>query len=147
KGGRSFQESDTPQSPSVAIINESMAHRFWPQHTALGEHIIVGEGIGAGLADKPREVVGIVGDVREAGLDKPASPTIFVPIAQQPDAYAAMTNQFFFMSFLLKSSTNDNIGRTVQSAISDVQPDLPVAIVHPISEVVDGWIAEPRLYA
>jgi predicted permease len=147
KRGRQFQNFDSAESLPVAIVNEAMAQRFWHGSSPVGDHVLVGDGLGQGLADKPREIVGVVADVHETGLDKPASPTLFVPLAQQPDSYATLTNQFFFLSFLLRSSAGDDVMRIMQGAVHDVQPDLPLAVVHPIRDVIDSSIARPRIYS
>jgi predicted permease len=84
--GRMFTEADDLDAPSVAIINQAMAHQLWPNGDAIGAQIIVGKGLGPRLEEPARQIVGIVGDVRDNGLDLGPQPTVFLPGAQRADA-------------------------------------------------------------
>ena len=59
-----------------------MADKWWPQGGALGQRITLGRGIGGVWEEPPREIVGIVANVRDAALDREAQPVNYVPIAQ-----------------------------------------------------------------
>jgi putative ABC transport system permease protein len=73
--GRALDGRDGPGAPAVALINETMARRFWPGRDPVGLRITY---------DTSREIVGVVGDVRHFGLDRPAAPEIYLPHAQVP---------------------------------------------------------------
>jgi putative ABC transport system permease protein len=76
--GRGFTAGDNEQTPSVGIINETFARRFFPSQEAIGQRIITGG------ADRPMEIVGVVGDIKDQHLDKVAFPALYVPYAQNP---------------------------------------------------------------
>jgi putative ABC transport system permease protein len=76
--GRDFTASDNEQAPGVVIINETFARRFFPNQEAIGQRIIIG------LADRPMEIVGVVGDIKDLGLDRVPRPALYVPYAQNP---------------------------------------------------------------
>jgi putative ABC transport system permease protein len=80
--GRLFSEVDSPNGPSVVIINQAMADRWWPHGGALGQHITLGKGIGGVWEEPAREIVGIVANVRDAALDREPQPVNYVPIVQ-----------------------------------------------------------------
>jgi predicted permease len=81
--GRTFSDRDGQGAPSVVIINQKMADTWWPRGDAIGQRIILGRGIGGLWEDeRPREIVGIVANVRDVALDQEARPTNYVPIAQ-----------------------------------------------------------------
>ena len=81
--GRDFSESDTADKPRVILVSESMARRFWPNQDAIGKRLFVSWT----EADKPREVVGIVGDTRERGITDPRPmEQMYVPMGQAPFA-------------------------------------------------------------
>ena len=80
--GRFIDERDTRAAPKVALINETMAPIHWPDEDPLGERFRIGAG-----ADRPFTVVGIVGDVRDEGLDVPAFPELYVPLDQIDDTF------------------------------------------------------------
>jgi putative ABC transport system permease protein len=79
--GRGFTVGDNEQSPGVVIINETFARHFFPNEEAIGQRIkLTG-------ADKPLEIVGIVGDIKDLDLDKIPRPGFYVPHAQDPLVY------------------------------------------------------------
>ena len=91
KRGRAFTERDTQQSPGVAIINETMARRFWEKGDPLSDRLIIGRGVMREFADEPeRQIIGVVGDVRNGGLDNDPGPMMYIPQAQVPDAANAL---------------------------------------------------------
>ena len=87
--GRSFNENDTAEAPSVALINEAMAKRYWPGKYPVGQQIAISKGLGEGLEESSPTIVGVVGDTHNAGLDRPPDPVVIRPIAQVTDAYTA----------------------------------------------------------
>lgn len=88
--GRLFQESDGPDAPHAALISETMARRFWPNDDPLGRQIQFGNMDGD---LRLLHVVGVVGDVRDDGLDAEARPIVYVNYFQRPTA----TAQFSFV--------------------------------------------------
>ena len=80
--GRGFLPSDTATSTPVAIVNETMAKRYWPGVSAIGRRVR--------FTDQEiwREVVGIIGDVKHWGLDAPVNPELYVPSSQFSDLRA-----------------------------------------------------------
>ena len=80
-GGRSFAPSDTPDSPPVAIVNRSLANKYWPNEDPIGKRIRQGINNPYGPW---RTIVGVVGDLKQEGVDREVSRQIFMPAAQQP---------------------------------------------------------------
>ncbi len=78
------------ESGETVVINEALAHKFWPNANPVGRSIVVGPGLG-NLGEGVTEIVGVVGDVREQ-LDKDAPPTMYQSISQIPDAAMALIN-------------------------------------------------------
>jgi predicted permease len=80
--GRYFDQSDTSASLPVAIVTRSLASKYWPDEDPIGKRLI------QGFPSKPfgpwRTIVGVVGDVRQEGVDRETSPQVFMPIVQQP---------------------------------------------------------------
>jgi putative ABC transport system permease protein len=95
--GRDFTENDTAAAPGVALINEALAKQLWPSQDPLGhnedpvgQHIIVGKEMGPTLVGEPvREIIGIVADTHNLGLDRPPASMMMVPVAQVTDGYTA----------------------------------------------------------
>ncbi len=68
--GRAFTEQDDGAAPGVVIINQAMARQYWPKGDPLKDRIQIGAGAGPAFAEPPRQVVGVVGDTRDAGVDR-----------------------------------------------------------------------------
>ena len=80
--GRLFEGDDNPSSPDVSIISQAMARLYFPDHDPLGTRLKFGFPPGAGGTE--REIVGIVGDVRDVALGQDPGPMMYVPFAQAP---------------------------------------------------------------
>lgn len=85
RAGRFIEARDTQQAPMVAVISEALRKREWPSESPIGRRIRV-EWQGQG---QEAEVVGVVSQIRHDGLDSPARPEVFLPLAQVP--FASMT--------------------------------------------------------
>jgi len=81
--GRRFTDADRRDAPPVAIVNQAMARQFWPGGDPLNERLVIGKGLGQDFGEPERQVVGIVGDVREDSLNGNPVPAVFVPVAQR----------------------------------------------------------------
>ncbi len=78
--GRTFVPADTENMPWVAIVNRAFVRRYFPKGDAIGERLVTDGGFG----ERPREIVGVVGDVRQDAPENEPEPEIFVPYLQQP---------------------------------------------------------------
>ncbi|MGH9675071.1 MAG: ABC transporter permease, partial [Bryobacteraceae bacterium] len=88
--GRTFNERDTAAADPVVIVNRAFARQYWPKADPLSERILIGKGTMSELStEQPRQIVGIVGDVR-GGLDREPGPIMYVPNAQVPDLLNAL---------------------------------------------------------
>jgi putative ABC transport system permease protein len=91
--GRTFTDEDGEDAARVVSINRTMMKRYWPDINAnpLGDFIEIGKGMEPGSGDPPRQIVGIVVDIRDAGLDR--EPSMYVPVAQVSDWLNARNNR------------------------------------------------------
>jgi putative ABC transport system permease protein len=144
--GRPFATSDGSQTQPVAIVNETLARKWWPKRSALGRFIALGEEIGPEFADRHRLVVGVVADIHESSLEQSARPTIFVPAAQVPDSIEGYTNQHFLTSIVIRTSRPANVLERVRAAIEFSDPDLALASFHPLSQILTNSISRDRFY-
>ncbi|MDF2773170.1 MAG: hypothetical protein K0S86_2665 [Geminicoccaceae bacterium] len=141
--GRTFAESDRftreltdldlPRSPGVAVINEAMAKRFWPDGNPLGSTIRL-------LDDRDfaayRTIVGVVRDIRAESMATPGAPTIFLPFAQHPGRSMSLVVRSDLPAAQLVSSLTDRL-RAFDSTIG-------VASVRPLDAVVGDALVRPR---
>jgi putative ABC transport system permease protein len=138
KRGRLFTEDDRVGTTRVVLITESAARQFFPNEDPLGKKIKLGWGRGPGKARAGGEVVGIVGDVKEAGLDEPNPPQIYMPFRQWPVS---------FMSMVIKTATRPTaLTDAVRSAVYGVDSNLPVSNLRTLDEIVARSISQPRFY-
>ncbi len=134
--GRAFAETDVQGSLPVLIINETLARRFWPDRDPVGEQVA--------LNTQKRQIVGVVKDIREMGLNQPVAPTVYMPTPQLPDAMMAATNNWFLTSWIVRTKEPLDINTALRNAVREVDPQLPVANIRPMTQVVSASIATQR---
>jgi predicted permease len=131
--GRLLTPSDGSASAPVAVISETMAHRYWPRQDPLGQRIT----FGFNGPPTEREIVGIVDDVRQVALDTAPDPTIYVPHVQSPTGA---------MTLLLRTSKEPHaVTRDLRRAVADVNPALPISGVETMDELVSASL-KPRQF-
>ena len=129
--GRFFDDRDRAGANRVAIINESMAKRFFGGADPIGQHINVTNG-----PETWREIVGVVGDVKHYALDQATPLQTYEPIAQKP------SNVFTFV--VRTSGPVAGLPASIRTAIHAVDPDQPVARVAPLTQLLADSIARRR---
>jgi putative ABC transport system permease protein len=137
KRGRAFTDRDTQQSPGVVIINETMAKRFWEKGDPLSDRLVIGRTVMREFAAEPdRQIIGIVGDVRNGGLDNDPGPMMYVPQAQVPDAANALNVGLTPISWVVRTVVEPrSVSEAVQEQLRQAS-GLPVSNVRTMSEVV-----------
>jgi predicted permease len=135
--GRSFMSTDSRTGPAVAIINETMARRFWAGEDPVGRRFKMG--VGQGRAPWMM-VVGIVADMRRQGLERPPISQFFVPHAQSPGP--GMLRE---VDFLVRTTSDPLASQSVIRGIfRDLDPTVPVSQVTTLERQVDRWRAPRR---
>ncbi|HET9478986.1 MAG TPA: ABC transporter permease, partial [Pyrinomonadaceae bacterium] len=135
--GRYFGERDNETSMRVAIINETMARQYWPGENALGRRFNIGDPNDG----EWMEIVGIVADVRQMGLDQPVKAEMYVPYQQVTDWPGYVPRE------LAIRTTGDpsNIVGSVRQIIREVDPDQPVSNIATMAEVLSVEAEERRM--
>jgi predicted permease len=133
--GRAFTEQDDSAAPGVVIINQAMARQYWSKGDPLSDRIQIGAG-GPAFAEPPRQIVGVVGDTRDAGVSRDPFPTMYLPIAQMPDAVTALNSRAAPLWWIVRSRFNPHTLRApIEAALRDASGGLPVAHVRTMAEV------------
>jgi len=138
--GRVFTERDDAASAPVALINEAMAQHFWQKEDPIGAQLLIGRGLGwlgPAFEDVPRQIVGIVGDIRDYGLDNEPAPIMYVPEAQVPDGISALDNRL--VPFLWEVHTKVepfSLSTEIQQEVRKASGGLAVAHVRSMEQVV-----------
>lgn len=130
--GREFAETDGGKGPLVAMVNESMKRRFWPNDEPIGKHVSFDDG--ASWAT----IIGIAGDVREFGLDRPALPEMYIPHSEVPQP-----------STLSVRTVSDprTLGEAIIRAVHDVDPQIAVTHVVTLEQARTESTTSPRVTA
>ena len=135
--GRSFTEHDNGSAPGVVIINEAMAKQFWPKGDPLNDRVEIGAGMGPVFVEPPRQVIGVVGDTRDGGLNQDPGPTMFIPVAQMPDKVTELNSRIAPLWWIVRTRTEPHaLTATVTKAIREATGGLPVAHVRTMDEIV-----------
>ncbi len=136
--GRLLDQRDGTGAPSVALINQTMARNLWPGESPVGKQFKVG----GYDEDSPWiRIVGVVGDVHQAGLDSPARPEMYLSYLQQDFGFEP--------EYLAVRTLGDpmRIANAVRQQVWAVDKEQPVADAMPLEELVDDTLAPRKLQA
>jgi predicted permease len=129
--GREFSRQDGLGAPGVIVINQSMAHKYWPNEDPVGRVIRQG---GARLT-----IVGVAADVHHWGLDETAHPQFFRPYPQAG---------WPVMSVVVKTNAAPaSYASAIKKALAEIEPDRPVSGVEPMQIVVEDSVGSRRFPA
>ncbi len=132
--GRAFTAADTQSSPNVVIVSESLARKYWPDGDAIGKRLTIRY-----FKSGPREIVGIVADVKNVGLAEAVQPGLYTPFPQAP---------WPFLSAVVRTAADPAaVAGSLRSTITRLDPDQPVGKVQTVTEYMANAIATPRFTA
>jgi len=141
KQGRVFTESDDASAPSVAIVNEAFARRFFDGQDPMAQQLSVGRGAN----DPARQVIGVAGDIKQSGLDRPAPPMVFVPVPQMPDKLMAIVRTFTAAHFTVRTTVApSSLGAEIKREIAGLDPTLAVSGISSMDEIAKLSVAPQR---
>jgi putative ABC transport system permease protein len=133
RAGRDIQDGDHADASQVAVINETMKRRYWPDEDAVGKRISYDD-------ETWVEIVGIVGDIRFEGLDRDPRPEIYLPYMQAP-----LQAPLRFMTLAIRTETDPlDLVSSVRNQVLGVDPDLPVFKVMSMEQLLGDSVAQPR---
>jgi len=127
--GRIFDAHDTASSPAVVVVNQAFARRFFSGQDAVGRHVSVGR-------RAPAEIVGIIGDVKNAALTEAAAPEVDLPFAQLPWASMNLT--------VRTDGDPLALGNAIRAQVAAVDRDVPVTDMQTLDDVLSASRAQPR---
>ena len=134
--GRDFAETDTKQAPNVVVINEAFANRHFAGESPLGHRIRL-----QGQERDPLLIVGVVGDVRQLGLDQQPIPEAYVPFLQDP------LSKTYHRSMTIVARTKSDPGSvagSLRAELTALDKSLPVFALKPMTEYLRDSLARRR---
>jgi putative ABC transport system permease protein len=134
KRGRVFTELDNSNGQPVAVINEALARRYWPDADPVGQHIKLGRNLAFRASDLT--IVGVVGDIRSDGFDTASAPYIYVSEPQAPPYVSVL--------YLRTSGDPGTLGEAIRHEVQAVDPGVPVYGIRTMDEVVGKNLAARR---
>ncbi len=127
--GRLFTALDHAKAPPVVILNEAAVRRWFPNQDPIGRRVLSGG---------PRDVVGVVGDVLQRTPGQPAAPQMFLPYAQRTGRTVRV---------IVRAQGDPlALAPAVREQIRTLDPNVPIADIMPLADVVSRSIARPRFY-
>jgi putative ABC transport system permease protein len=144
--GRLFTTEDGELAAGVVLINRTMYKRYWPDVDAnpIGDFLTIGKDMGPGLNEPPRQVIGVVADVRDAGFNQ--VPMMYIPVAQVSDAMNARNNRLLPITWVVRTAVGTNPAAAVQRELREVSGGRPLEPVRTMHEVVAASSARTKFY-
>ena len=134
--GRLFSEQDSPASPKAAIISETLARRYFSNQDPIGRQMRFGFPPDTNVS---REIVGVVGDVRDVALSQKPGPMMYVPFAQAP---------LYGGEVVVRSSLSaSSVAAGIRQAVRYIDKDLPVTDVESFPDVLGASVTQERFRA
>jgi predicted permease len=150
KRGRTFRDADDGRGMPVAIINEAMARQYWPQGDPLKDRLVIGRGAMKEFAtEQERQIIGVVGDTRDGGLNNDPQPLMYIPQAQVPDAANALNVGLRPMAWVVRTAgqpqamaqaIRDQIRQSTGLPVTDVETMQNIAWSSTSQERFNMWL-------
>jgi len=129
--GRDFTAADDAKAPLVLAVNDAWVRRFFPGQDVIGKVVRMGSNKG-----KARNIVGVVADVHDMGLDKPPVPILWAPEAQLPDGEMVL--------MVRTAAPPAAVASGLRQQLSSIDPAQPIDWIQPFEERVDSALAPRR---
>jgi putative ABC transport system permease protein len=134
--GRMFTDHDDSGSELVVLINEGMAKKYWQDANPVGQRITIGKGVGPEFEEPAREIVGIVGDVRNGGLDSDPDEIMYVPVAQMTNGQTALNNRIIPITWIVRTKVEPfSLSTEIQEQLRTASGGLPVSHIRSMDQV------------
>ena len=135
--GRDFTDLDNGSAPGVVIINQTFANKFFPKENPLGHQLLIGKGIGPQFTEGPRQIIGVVADTHDGGLNRDPYELMIVPSAQVTDGMTKLNSAIQPMIWVVRTRGDPHqYISAITQQLRLASGGFPVASVRPMSEIV-----------
>jgi putative ABC transport system permease protein len=135
--GRAFKDSDSTGAPGVVLINEAMAKQYWPKEDPVGQQIVIGKEVGPEFVEPARQIIGVVGNIHDGGLNRDPRPMMIVPQAQVTDGMTALNARIGPIGWVIRTHGDPREATAlIIEQLRQASGGFPVAHVRTMDEVV-----------
>jgi putative ABC transport system permease protein len=136
--GRDFTPNDVGSSPPVVLISDAFAKANWKKgEDPLGQQIVIGKGVGPEFEEPARTIIGIVADVRDGALDRPADQVMMVPLAQMTDGLTQLNSRVAPLTWIVRTRIDPHqVIPAVTEQLRIASGGFPVAHIRTMEDVV-----------
>ncbi len=149
--GRYLNEHDNESAPWVIVVNEEFARQFLPNEDPIGQQILLRYDPYPVDEIRPRQIVGIVGNVKHFGLGRQTPPFVYAPFTQQPATFpGGAARAHLHKSLVLRTAASPdattNLAALVKNAVAEVDPNQPVTNISTMQHVLDESLGDSRFF-
>ena len=135
--GRDFNNLDSNGAAGVVIINQTLAKKYWPKGDELGQQIVIGKGVGPQFEEGPRQIIAVVADIHDGGLNRDPRPLMIVPQAQVTDGMTALNASIGPLIWAVRTHGDPHqFTSQMQEQLRQASGGFPIARVRTMDEVV-----------
>ena len=151
KKGRYFDERDTASAPWAVIISETLASRYFPNQDPVGQQILLHYTFRNVDEERPRQIVGVVGEVKQIGMGG-LHPLVYESYLQQPEVYPGGSDGFHLAGTLVIRTTSRlraheaDIIAAVKQMVKQMDSDQPVTGISTMEDVMKDSLSDYRAY-
>jgi putative ABC transport system permease protein len=135
--GRVFDQRDTGNSARVLIVNLAFAKKYWPKGDPIGQRVTISKGLGPEFEEPARQIVGVVGNVRERGLQGVDDPAMYIPESQTTDGLTKLANSVIPLSWIVQTAGDPlALSAAIQHEIQSVDGQLAASKIRTMDQVI-----------
>jgi putative ABC transport system permease protein len=136
--GRDFTVHDVAGEPPVVLISQAFAKTNWKKdENPVGQQLIIGKGVGPEFEEPARTIVGVVGDVRDGGLDQDGAETMIIPLAQMPDGLTVLNARIAPLTWIVRTRVEPHqLSTAITAQLREASGGFPVARIRTMDDVM-----------
>jgi len=150
KSGRYLDTHDNASSAWVIVVNEAFVRQYFPNENPIGQQIRLRYDPFPTEEDRPRQIVGVVGDIKHMGLARPSLPFIYASYFQQPTVYpGGSIVAHLWQDIVLRTApgiASTQLTKSVNSIVTDLDPNLPILSVMTMDQIFTESLGDTRFY-
>ncbi len=135
--GRVFTDRDDTGAAPVVVVNQALAKAFFSKQDPIGARITIGKNAGPQFAEPPREIIGVVADVRDGGLNRNPFPIMYIPVSQVTDGITLLNEQILPIMWVVRTKVAPySLSQDIQRELRIASAGLPVGKIRSMEQVV-----------